>query len=127
MASKHILVIDDDRAVRDAFELALADEGYSIEMAEDGWRGLECARRQRPDLIFLDLRMPGIDGVETLRRLHGHDATLRIYIVTAFSREYMAGLAQAKQDGMRFQLAAKPLTLQQIRIIAQASLSADGR
>lgn len=123
MSEKHILVIDDDRAVRDAFELALGDEGHTVRLAEDGLNGVEMARQQRPDLVFLDLKMPGIDGVETLRRLLAHDPSIKIYIVTAFAQEYMSGLAQAKQDGLRFQLAAKPLSPQQIRLVAQAALA----
>lgn len=123
MNEKHILVIDDDRAVRDAFELALGDEGHTVRLAEDGLNGVEMARRQRPDLVFLDLKMPGIDGVETLRRLLADDPSVKVYIVTAFAQEYMSGLAQAKQDGLRFQLAAKPLSPQQIRLVTQAALS----
>lgn len=121
MTSKHILVIDDDRAVRDAFELALADEGYDFSACEGGLEGLESAARRRPDLVFLDLKMPGIDGVETLRRLHAFDSTIRVYIVTAFAQEFMVGLQQAKNEGMRFQLAAKPLTPEQIRMIASTA------
>lgn len=123
MPSKRILVIDDDRAVRDAFELALADEGHIIALAEDGLRGVESVKQHRPDLVFLDLKMPGMDGVETLRHLHHHDATIKVYIVTAFAQEYMAGLTEAKQAGMRFQLAAKPLTPEQIRMIARVALA----
>lgn len=123
MNEKNILVIDDDRAVRDAFELALGDEGYTVRLAEDGLNGVERARQQRPDLVFLDLKMPGIDGVETLRRLLACDPSIKVYIVTAFAQEYMTGLAQAKQDGLRFQLAAKPLSPQQIRLVTQAALA----
>ncbi|HZW13335.1 MAG TPA: response regulator [Noviherbaspirillum sp.] len=123
MSGKHILVIDDDRAVRDAFELALGDEGHTVRLAEDGLNGVDMARQQRPDLVFLDLKMPGMDGVETLRRLLAHDPSIKVYIVTAFAQEYMSGLAQAKQDGLRFQLAAKPLSPQQIRLVAQAALA----
>lgn len=123
MNEKIILIIDDDRAVRDAFELALGDEGHTIHLAEDGLNGVELARQQRPDLVFLDLKMPGIDGVETLRRLLAYDASIKVYIVTAFAQEYMSGLAQAEQDGLRFQLAAKPLSPQQIRLVAQAAFA----
>lgn len=123
MSEKHILVIDDDRAVRDAFELALGDEGHTVRLAEDGLSGVNMARQQRPDLVFLDLKMPGIDGVETLRRLLAYDHSIKVYIVTAFAQEYMSGLAQAKQDGLRFQLAAKPLSPHQIRLVTQAALA----
>ncbi len=117
MANK-ILVIDDDPAVRGAFNLILGEAGYDVHEAEDGLQGIEIARTEWPDLIFLDLRMPGIDGVETLRRLKALDSTLNIYIVTAFSHEYMDQLKIAHEEGLDFQLASKPLSSKQIRHIA---------
>jgi CheY-like chemotaxis protein len=77
------------------------------------------ALAERPDLIFLDLRMPGIDGVETLRRLKAIDETLNIYIVTAFANEYMEQLKGINEEGLQFELASKPLSSAQIRNIAQ--------
>ena len=123
--SSRILVIDDEEAVRDAFELALEDEGHHVEVAASGEEGLEKARAARPDLVFLDLKMPGIGGVETLRRLLEHDADLVIYIVTAFYKEFMGELAQAREAGATFQIAAKPLQAEQIREIVRASLARD--
>jgi CheY-like chemotaxis protein len=64
--------------------------------------------------------MPGIDGVETMHRLLAHDSTLNIYIVTAFSREYLGDLQRAQEDGLIFQLANKPLSSSQIRHIANS-------
>lgn len=121
MQRKRILVIDDERPVRDAFELALCDQ-YEVGLAEDGETGIKAAATRRPDLVFLDLKMPGLDGIETLRRLEAADPSLKVYIVTAFAQEYMSGLQAAKQDGLRFQLAAKPLSPEQIRLIAQSAI-----
>ncbi|MGZ5017224.1 MAG: response regulator [Methylobacter sp.] len=121
MASK-ILVIDDDPAVRAAFTLILEDDSFSVREAESGLQGIEMALAERPDLVFLDLRMPGIDGVETLRRLNAIDETLNIYIVTAFANEYMDQLKSVHEEGIGFELANKPLSSVQIRNIAQASL-----
>jgi CheY-like chemotaxis protein len=107
--------------VRSAYKLILEADGYTVREAEDGLKGLEMASGDRPDLIFLDLRMPGIDGVETLRRLKTIDNTLNIYIVTAFASEYMDQLKGARDEGFQFELASKPLTSAQIRNIAQAA------
>ena len=120
MVSK-ILVIDDDPAVRGAFRLILEEDGFSVREAEDGLKGIEMVNADRPDLIFLDLRMPGIDGVETLRRLKTIDETLNIYIVTAFASEFMDQLKSAHDEGFQFELASKPLSSGQIRNIAQIS------
>ncbi|MGZ5076806.1 MAG: response regulator [Methylobacter sp.] len=123
MTSK-VLVIDDDPAVRAAFTLILEEDGnFSVREAENGLQGIEMALAERPDLIFLDLRMPGIDGVETLRRLKTIDASLKIYIVTAFANEYMAQLKSIHEEGIGFELASKPLSSVQIRNIAQTTLS----
>ncbi|WP_333878413.1 response regulator [Methylobacter sp.] len=121
MVSK-ILVIDDDPAVRAAFKLILEDESFSVCEAENGSQGIEMTQAERPDLIFLDLRMPGIDGVETLRRLKAIDETLNIYIVTAFANEYMEQLKSIHKEGFQFELASKPLSSAQIRNIAQTAI-----
>jgi CheY-like chemotaxis protein len=123
MVSK-ILVIDDDPAVRGAFKLILEDDSFSVRVAENGLQGVEMARAERPDLIFLDLRMPGIDGVETLRRLKAIDETLNIYIVTAFANEYMEQLKGISEEGFQFELASKPLSSSQIRNLAQIARTA---
>ncbi|KOR29234.1 hypothetical protein TI04_09125 [Achromatium sp. WMS2] len=117
MDTKLILVIDDDRAVRDAFDLALSED-YEVQLAESGEKGLDLARNRKPDLVFLDLNMPGMDGVETLCRLNDLDIKIKVYIVTAFAQDYMQGLRAAKDRGTKFQLAAKPLDAKQIRAIA---------
>lgn len=115
----NILVIDDDPAVRGAFKLILEDDGYVVREAENGLEGIEMVKQSRPDLIFLDLRMPGIDGVETLRRLKAFDPGLNVYIVTAFAAEFMGQLKSAHDEGLSFELASKPLSAAQIRNIAQ--------
>ncbi len=115
--SKRVLVIDDEQAAREAFVYALDDEPYAIETAASGEEGLIKAQAQRPDLIFLDLRMPGIDGVETLRRLQVCCAEVPVYIVTGFRKEYVSALEQAARDGLTFEVTDKPLDDEQIRAI----------
>ncbi len=114
--TRKILIIDDDEGVRDAFTLALDDEPeLELMTAPDGLRGVEAAAAARPDLIFLDLHMPGINGVQTMTRLLEQDESLRIYIVTAFHQEFMQDLKRAQAAGMNFELARKPLNAEQIR------------
>jgi CheY-like chemotaxis protein len=115
-----ILIIDDDPAVRGAFSLILEDAGYEVRVAESGLQGLALVKAQRPDLIFLDLRMPNMDGVETLRRLKDIDSQLNVYIVTAFAEEYMDQLKVAYEEGLHFQIASKPLSSAQIKHIVSS-------
>jgi CheY-like chemotaxis protein len=117
-----ILIIDDDPAIRGAFSLILDDAGYEVREADSGLAGIERVKELRPDLIFLDLRMPGIDGVETLRRLKAIDENLNIYIVTAFADEYMDQLKVAYGEGLHFQIASKPLSSAQIRNIVASTI-----
>lgn len=69
MRQKSVLIIDDDAEVLHALSTALSDAGFLVVTASDGARGIEEALREKPDLILLDVRMPDMDGHETLKRL----------------------------------------------------------
>ncbi len=124
--TQNIVVIDDDAAVRGSFQLVLEEMGFTVRLAENGLQGVELAKIMRPDLIFLDLKMPGIDGVETMRRLLALDSTLKIYIVTAFSQDFLVDLKRAQAEGLVFQLASKPLSSTQIRHITNSVCARKG-
>ena len=64
-----ILVIDDERAIRNSLKEILGDEGYQVDVAEDGAMGLEKAMKEKFDVIFCDIKMPGMDGIEVLGKL----------------------------------------------------------
>ena len=64
-----ILIIDDERAIRNSLKEILQDEGYDVEVAEDGRAGLEAAGKNRYDVIFCDIKMPGMEGTEVLVKL----------------------------------------------------------
>ena len=120
--SKRILVIDDDEAIRKSFTLALMGSGYEVETAESGEKGIEKAGSGRYDLIYLDLKMPGLNGVETLQELRKRDRDIPIYIATAFYGEYFQGLQEATKDGIDFEILQKPLSGDQIAAITRSIL-----
>lgn len=64
-----ILIIDDERAIRNSLGEILGDEGYAVDTAEDGKMGLEMAAREHYDVIFCDIKMPGMDGLEVLSKI----------------------------------------------------------
>ncbi len=120
--NKRILVIDDEEAIRKSFSLSLMDSGYEVETVELGEKGIEKAGKERYDLIYLDLKMPGLNGVETLRELRKIDRDVRIYIVTAFYGEFFAELKKATEDGIDFEVLTKVLGSDQIAGITKGVL-----
>lgn len=119
---KRILIIDDDPGVRESFLAALTGRSYDLEAVESGLAGLESAAKRRPDLVFLDLKMPGMSGVEVLQRLHEICPGVPVFIVTAFYGEFLKSLKDVRNRGINFDLARKPLTLSEIRAIADGAL-----
>jgi two-component system nitrogen regulation response regulator NtrX len=77
-----ILVIDDEGAIRDSLRMILEYEDYQFVGAASGQEGLALAQRERPDLVLLDIKMPGMDGMEVLRKLHAFDETLPVVMIS---------------------------------------------
>ncbi len=107
--SQHILVIDDEEAVRTSFTLALGGAGFEVDTAESGEKGLQMKKDTEYDLIFLDLKMPGMNGVETLRQIRKTDKEVPIYIFTAFHKEFFEELKIARSEMLSFEILKKPV------------------
>ncbi len=120
--SKRILVIDDDLAIRKSFALTLEDADCQVDTAESGEEGVDKASNTKYDLIFLDLKMPGINGVETLIRLRDDGHKTPIYIITAFHEEFMDQLRVAADEGYDFEIMQKPIESEDIVRITEAIL-----
>ncbi len=89
MARGKILIVEDDRDIVDLLAYNLEEEGYEIQAALDGREGLALAYRQQPDLIILDIMLPGMDGFEVCRSLRADKSTgnIPIIILSARSQE----------------------------------------
>jgi len=122
---KRILVIDDDLAVRQAFSLTFGDSPYGIDTAESGPQGLALVSQRAYDLIFLDLRMPGMDGVQTLTELRQRGVTTPVYIVTAFHKEFLAQLNELSHSGIEFEILSKPVGAQALLDVATTVLEGE--
>jgi len=76
-----ILIVDDEESNRKLLEILVQAEGHLALMAADGETGIALAQQQRPDVILLDLMMPGLDGFEVVRRLKGNPLTASVPVV----------------------------------------------
>jgi DNA-binding response OmpR family regulator len=83
----HVLVVEDDATVRDVVARYLGDAGHRVELAADGPSGLEAAVRGEPDVVVLDLMLPGLSGLEVCRTLRARRANAAIVMLTALGEE----------------------------------------
>jgi two-component system response regulator MprA len=97
-----ILVVDDDRAVREALRRALTLGGYEVQAAEEGEQALELVAQAMPDAVVLDIGLPGIDGLEVCRRIRRLGNRVPILMVTARDAvdDRIAGLDVGADDYM---------------------------
>ncbi len=79
-----ILIIDDDDQLRQSFEKLLKEEGYAVTSAASGETGLDVLKKVMPDLVILDIRLPGMNGLETFKTIHQIEPKLPTIIMTAF-------------------------------------------
>jgi DNA-binding NtrC family response regulator len=87
-----ILVIDDEQSIRDLLDTLLRRKGYDVLLAGSGQKGLEFYRRERPDVVVLDLKMPGMDGLTVLQQIRSLDPKQPVIVLTG------AGTAESEQQ-----------------------------
>jgi len=117
--STHILIVDDDSRVTNALRRTLTYEGYHVSTALDGRTALEFARTKSPDLIILDLMLPGINGFEVCRRLRAAENGVAILMLTARDAiaDRVAGLEIGADDYL-----VKPFALEELLARVKALL-----
>jgi two-component system, OmpR family, response regulator MprA len=118
-----ILVVDDDRAVREALRRALTLGGYEVQCAEDGQQAIELVVGAIPDAVVLDLGMPGIDGLEVCRRLRLLGNRVPILILTA--REAVSDRIEGLDAGADDYL-VKPFDVEELKARLRALLRRTG-
>jgi two-component system, OmpR family, response regulator MprA len=115
----HILIVDDDSRVTSALRRTLAYEGYQVSSASDGEGALALARTRFPDLVILDLMLPGINGLEVCRRLRATHDGLAVLMLTARDAvaDRVAGLETGADDYL-----VKPFALEELLARVKALL-----
>ncbi len=81
---KKILIIDDEAHLRELYRAELMEEGYEVCLAKDGFEGVELCKNESPDLVVVDIRMPGMDGLETISKILDQQKKIPIVIHSAY-------------------------------------------
>lgn len=87
---RKILVVDDEESTRDLLSLSLQSDGYDVVCAEDGYRALELCEKNPPDIVLTDIKMPGMDGIELLRRLKRLNPEMEVIMITGHGQMELA-------------------------------------
>ncbi len=114
-----ILVVDDESNARNALAEILKEEGFGVETAADGFKGLSRAADFGPDLVLTDLKMPGMDGIEFLRKLRDAEPDVAVVVMTAF------GAVDTAVEAMRAGAAdylTKPLNTDELLVVLDRAL-----
>lgn len=114
-----ILIIDDEEIVLDSCTHILANSGYQIVTAGNGTLGLEKLEKENPDLVFVDLKMPGISGMEVLEKIQEYDTTIVPIVITGFAT--VSSAVEAMKKGA-YDFLPKPFTPDEMRLIARRAL-----
>lgn len=97
MTKSVVLVVDDQPGIRRLLQEVLADEGYEVIMATNGFEALEKAKEMNPSLILMDMKMPGLDGIGALKELKTLGLAERVIMMTAYGELEL--VTQAKELG----------------------------
>ncbi len=119
MEKASILVVDDDRAIRESLNSLLSDKGYDVFTVEDGHQAIDAVRQREWDIALVDLKMPGIDGLEVLREVTKISPNTRVIIITGYATVESAVEAM-KQGAVDY--IAKPFTVDELLIRLEKTL-----
>jgi len=114
-----ILVIDDEIAIRDSMRMILEYEGYEVLSAPSGQEGIALVERESPDLVFLDIKMPGMDGLEALNRIRAVSDAIPVVIISGHGT--VATAVEATKLGA-FDFLEKPLATERVLLTMRNAL-----
>lgn len=117
---KNLLIVDDQMGVRRLLYEAFQEENYQIELAGSGFEALDKIGLQRPDLVLMDMKMPGMNGLEVLRELKNREIALKFILMTAYGE--LEIVTEAMSLGIA-QYITKPFDINEVRQIVKENLS----
>jgi len=117
--AEKILIVDDQYGIRILLTEVLQKEGYTTFQAANGFQAIDITKEQAPDLVLLDMKIPGMDGIEILKRLKQHDETIKVIIMTAYGELDM--IQEAKDLGALTHF-AKPFDIDEIRKVVRENI-----
>jgi len=117
--SRHVLIVDDEKNIRRTFGLVLESEGFTVSTAETGEAALAQCREQKPDAVVLDVKLPGMDGIETLRRLREIERELPVIMISGHAT--IATAVEATRVGA-FDFVEKPLSKERLLVAIRNAL-----
>ncbi|GAG95642.1 unnamed protein product [marine sediment metagenome] len=116
-----ILLVDDESHVLELLSVALEDEGYRILTANNGRKALDQLKKEEPQVVVLDIRMPDLDGVEVLRQIKEINKATSVIMMTAYGA--MDTVVKAMQLGA-YDYLTKPLDLKKVKVLIRRALEA---
>ena len=119
MGKTNILVVDDLRSIRLTLGGILEDEGHRVVTVEDGYQAIEAVRKTHFDVIFMDIKMPGINGIQTFREVKKIDPRAAVIMMTAYSVEDL--VKEALEEGA-YAIVYKPFDIDKIMTIIEELL-----
>jgi two-component system, NtrC family, nitrogen regulation response regulator NtrX len=119
MPKSRILVIDDEAAIRDSLKMTLEYEGYEFVGAATGQEGIALAEREGPDLVLLDVKMPGMDGLEVLDRLRAMNESLPVVVISGHGT--ISTAVDATKKGA-FDFIEKPFASERVLVVLRNAL-----
>src|SRR5947209_10196531 len=119
MPKSRILVVDDEAAIRDSLRMTLEYEGYEFIGAATGQEGLALVERESPDLVLVDVKMPGMDGLEVLDRLRAMNETLPVVVISGHGT--ISTAVEATKKGA-FDFIEKPFASERVLVSLRNAL-----
>jgi DNA-binding NtrC family response regulator len=115
MTGPTVLIVDDERTLARAVKAFLAESGYEAEVAGDAETALSILPTLRPDVVFTDVRLPGMSGIDLLRRIREFDPAISVVVMTAYGS--IEGAVEAVKLGA-FDYVKKPIDLEELKLLA---------